>query len=444
MGAFFSLFSSSSERGKSTRTLLTDDQENKGVYVETKGHDEDVSQSTLLDYGQKNNPVTLFNDTTTGDGKQKNSIITSHQGRMRCFLNIMLNEVGAKKFKNGAIVKVTISRTGCTIELVYEGELAGTTNDSEYYNFNKFTLSGELTHQEDRERPKVLLCELTLENTKSKFGLNNGDIGDNTYIFYLVRHGDAEHNEKKRNKQKNMELDTNLTFEGERQAATAGKFLKKELEKINPNDIRYYTSDLHRTMQTMAYIMHRLGVEQSSAMTVLPCNHEIDSTKPPCKNKKISKAILGRLIQRENETLKKSEKSREVEIPIIGDNGDPTKYAVNWKLYNDDNGRDNCFTGGETIFVTTALRNMNKLADRKRRGDMDVSAMAKGQIDVSAIATGGGSKTQKRKKTRRKGTKCRRGKKTHNKRKTKRSSKKRKLKVTKSQKLKKLNEGINH
>ena len=420
MGAFFSLFSSSSERGENTTPLL------KGSDGDSSPNPEEQTGSNTYEY-----------ITHPTGGQKKISIITSHQGRMRCFLNRMLNKVSAKKFKNGAIVKVTISKEGCTIELVYEGELIGNTNDSKYYNHNnkytaEYKLSGEIYTPEKYKEPNLILCQLKLQDTIDKLGLNNGDIGDNTYIFYLVRHGYAEHNAKKLN----LVRDTGLKDEGKDQAKRAGIFLKGELGE-NPPNVRYYTSDLHRTIQTMAYIMQKLGVpEQSSEMTVLPCNHEIDSTKPPCIDK--SKMRFLPFIRRENKTLKKSEQTGEIEIPI-GNNRGTIKYEVNWELYNEDkNGKkrkknEECI--GQ-IFVTTAFRDFLPKTTGVPTG------VHEGETKIADNA--GGGKTQKRKKIRRKRTKRRRSKKTHNKRKTKRSSKKRKLKVTKSQKLKKLNEGINH
>ena len=467
MGAFFSLFSSSSEINETNTPLLDSIEEepvanssaprvSKGNDVaaprESKGNDVAAPRESNGDI-----PPSAGVIHPTG-GPKKISIITSHQGRMRCFLNMMKNNVSAKKFKNGAIVKVTISKGGCTIELVYEGELVGNTNDSKYYNHNnkytkKYEFSGEIYTPENYKEPNLILCNLTRDDTIDKLGLVGRDVDaiqNNTYIFYLVRHGYAEHNARR----VNLVRDTGLKDEGKKQAVTAGKLLKYELGEINPKYIRYYTSDLHRTIQTMAYIMHELGAEQSSEMTVLPCNHEIDSTKSPCIDESMWRSLP--VIRRENKTLKKSELLGEIEIPIIKDTDEKTdektdeetiKYEVNWNLYN----------GGEKgkkrkknkecigqIFVTTAFRDfLSKTTDVQEDPHIDVLE-GDTEWEAKTAYNAGGGKTQKRKKIRRKRTKRRRSKKTHNKRKTKRRSKKRKLKVTKSQKLKKLNEGINH
>ena len=313
------------------------------------------------------------------------SIITSHQGRMGCFLRTLMPDKPIKKFKNGAIVEIKfVPNAGkhvTTITLVYRGSLVDETVKKSYYvESDQGTLIGKLN----------------LQQTLEKFNLTHADwldMGENkTHIFYLVRHGDAKHNKKKREGKLNTEYDTPLTEDGEKQAQAAGVFLRKKIIDVekaralilqaerneateekgeameqrgdNENfvldlkNIRYYTSDLHRTIQTMAYIMNELGTKNEAKMRVLPCNYEMNSKKPPCKKTIPWYAKLASpLWQRENETKLKSEESRKVEILV---HGERVEYSVDWNLYNDNKGRSRCFKSRIPInFISTALKNAN-------------------------------------------------------------------------------------
>ena len=104
------------------------------------------------------------------------------------------------------------------------------------------------------------LVELAADNNKE-------------YHFYLVRHGEAEHNLYNRY---NIirKYDTSLTEDGEKQASGAGDALKNM--KIKPNYI--FVSDLKRTHQTLETMYH-IYKETNPDVIVLPCAHELKYKK---------------------------------------------------------------------------------------------------------------------------------------------------------------------
>ena len=77
-----------------------------------------------------------------------------------------------------------------------------------------------------------------------KLGVNPGN---NEYVFYIIRHGQAMHNAK----DSHVTLDTELTGEGSAQAYEAGKRLVQILADYNEYPTTLCVSDLRRTHQTM-------------------------------------------------------------------------------------------------------------------------------------------------------------------------------------------------
>ena len=110
------------------------------------------------------------------------SIITTHQARLRCLLSKIFNK-SMKRFKNGCVLKMVVTKLTITFELVYSGEVSKIKPGYEYYiSPNDTQVNGTTLFDID---------EFTIPN-------NFYNVGDNErFIFYLIRHGEASHNVKK-------------------------------------------------------------------------------------------------------------------------------------------------------------------------------------------------------------------------------------------------------
>lgn len=232
------------------------------------------------------------------------SIIVTHQGRLRCFLHDFLMEnttgkpvslssdsgvtdkeyssdsdmgsIGGSKdlvhrFQNASIMKMTISQMSVKIELLANGTIDEEKPDYIYYvkPGTKDSKAEQGKYQIQEFHPKTLL------NNNKHFNLT-GD--NNSYEFYLIRHGQAEHNVLKGMGKAFSKKNTSLTPEGRKQAQNSGKELKSLLKN---KDIHFsFVSDLKRTSQTLKEIANEINpsILNKSAI-VLPCNHELKYNK---------------------------------------------------------------------------------------------------------------------------------------------------------------------
>ena len=120
-------------------------------------------------------------------------------------------------------------------------------------------------------------------------GVNYSSIDkDDTFIFYIIRHGEAQHNPKdaqgvigklKRTTQTKYR-DSALTPTGIKQAIQAGVFLTgPTMPEINLNNANLFCSDLKRTRQTLLGVLYGIGVDiDRKPFVVIPCSHELMKT----------------------------------------------------------------------------------------------------------------------------------------------------------------------
>ncbi len=223
--------------------------------------------------------------------QQINSIIVTHNGRLRCLMDLLGYTGSAEnKFKNCAILKIVIDGTKCeySVDLIYSGELA---SSSKKQNGGGKSDKYYVTKQETRGEKEVnFICKT--ENIE-KLKLTKDDVGNNTFTFYIIRHGDGEHNKAKEEGHKvwstlftNKILDAKLTPNGIDQATIAGKSLKTQLdgEKID----YLFTSDLIRTRQTLESVINQEIIlsKPESKVIILPCSHELDYNPEGCDGNK--------------------------------------------------------------------------------------------------------------------------------------------------------------
>ncbi len=231
------------------------------------------------------------------------------------------------RFKNCVILRLEIVKNDDKIDLslniVYEGSVSqnellkevyytNDTNNIGYLNFikmQKVIEGGSKTKTKKHIKINDInlslkpieflelfeLFELSNSNSNSNRFINNEKNGQ--YIFYLVRHGQAEHNIMKgltKTKQSFFgKKDTSLTDQGIKDAIKAGKILQQYTENKNENIDYYFVSDLHRTRETLLNIL--IGMREVSTYYrldkytayVLNCAHEV-----VYKNTKCNKTLL--------------------------------------------------------------------------------------------------------------------------------------------------------
>ena len=212
-------------------------------------------------------------------------------------------------FMNCAILKIHMDGKRVTIELVYQGELDEDKGNRRYFvTQNNNTLSTNIKQVEFKK------ITLPLENTiLSHFA------GKREYTFYLMRHGQGDHNVRTGLLKKATAVfgigNTTLTQTGINQAIKAAKALD-----LNPTTINYlFTSDLKRTRETLAYFYMQLCIELinkniktnktnktnkpieiNKTFYILPCSHELAYEKSNETSTNIDKLNEGVVIASEN------------------------------------------------------------------------------------------------------------------------------------------------
>ena len=266
----------------------------------------------------------------------QNSIIVTHNARLRCLItklfnnsNISSNEEMRNKFKdyrwqNCCVLKLTlvpnIGKFDFNLSLVYSGEIDPLETKPYTYwsdrNYNEVlplkskscvgALCSKKTAVVQEEKSRIFYIFDSLMGTVSLSDLadisgNNQLDTNNPFTFYLVRHGQAQHNITG----SHNVIDTSLTDVGRSGAKKAGIALNSELTRSNSIIRYYFASDLIRTRQTFEGILS--GIESSRLyletrankinLVILPCAHELpfrsDGNCDSTLNPKANVSILG-------------------------------------------------------------------------------------------------------------------------------------------------------
>ena len=209
------------------------------------------------------------------------SIIASHNSRIQCFLDKLNPNTNKTRFQNCAIIRLSLTSEKVDLELVYSGELnekeiVKLSNSKPYYTTpNKLGPTGLIKYENWTRSTQYVIDMLNLTPDEL--------IGKN-YIFYIVRHGQGQHN-----KQINLKVakvsstlglvkDTRVTNVGESQAYKSGLALK-DILNIKDEKINYwFVSDLVRTRQTIVEIIRGLNIPKPKELVVLPCSSEINTS----------------------------------------------------------------------------------------------------------------------------------------------------------------------
>ena len=205
------------------------------------------------------------------------SYIATHNSRLRCFVDKFLdinlqNKKKVLRFKNTAVLKLTLTKSNIKLEMVYSGEIDLNENKKGYTYYVK----------EGEEKPEGAVYEQerfpTFEKENDKYHVDE----DKEYVFYIMRHGQATHNTKSGLSKMAGSLftkDTPLTDKGIEQANNAGKKVKS-LGLPSANYL--FASDLQRTRSTLNNFLKESGIAHPDNITILACSHELEYVKGEC------------------------------------------------------------------------------------------------------------------------------------------------------------------
>ena len=175
-------------------------------------------------------------------------------------------------FKNAAVIRLVITKDTVKASLAVSGIIDAKENKANYTYF---------VRPDEMGKSGAAYTEVPFRDNTTKNNFH--DVGDDTYVFYLVRHGQAEHNVLKGFSKAFSSKDTSLTDAGETQASNSGVKLTSEIIKNDP-EYKYpdflFASDLKRTRQTLLKIMKGMpSLKEKHGTTrdiiILPCAHEL-------------------------------------------------------------------------------------------------------------------------------------------------------------------------
>jgi broad specificity phosphatase PhoE len=275
-----------------------------------------------------------------------NCLLITHNNILQCFIEkqrVILglqNDERKIRFKNCAILCMTLNLTSYnfTIELVYDGLLSedeerNVSEERPYYVtptttieqrdialYEKFKpIQGNIS---DKTRALNLLPN-DLDELKTKY---NTDI----IKFYIVRHGQAEHNEKKCNMAGcSLKLDTTITNEGTIQAKYSAKALKNILGNKTIDIV--CTSDLQRTRQTALQFIFQFQFQiVSPKIVIIPCANELNKSgiNGDCYEASTNSSLLGSKSSRENYPACEPETCPSIKL------GENVDVDIDWSLYS--------------------------------------------------------------------------------------------------------------
>ena len=188
------------------------DYQNKYIKYKTKYLD------IIKQFGGKFTPIIIF--------------LCTHGKTIRYLLNNLgIISSNIYKLKNCAILRIEIDKNNITIELVYEGEVINDLKSN-----NKFyTLKTDTELNNGKVFNKKIFID---DKSYNSLHIKRKDLGDNIYIFYLMRHGDKIHSNTK--SISNDIKDVTITKKGILQAKKAGIFLQKLLKNYNEKITFYF------------------------------------------------------------------------------------------------------------------------------------------------------------------------------------------------------------
>ena len=381
-----------------------------------------------------------LNDLNNTDLNSLNSIdndyiclIVSHNYRIQCFADKLLSgKTNERKirFKNAAILRLTIDLEQGTfvLELVHDGELSDKEESAVsatrpyYTSINSIDNDGLVYFgQIDGNINKFNLLPEDLTKLKQK-------LKSNKLVFYIVRHGQAEHNEPGYNLQAklHLKLDTSVTAPGQIQALNAATNLERILNGQQINEV--FVSDLQRTWETAGPFFSK-NLVSTDTIIIDPCASEIETKgdgRGNCDTKSANKYDVQKL-GRENypACTPNACKTRVLGNKTI--NIDWTLYSAFYqnKMRGFSNLKDipNCKSTNMIAMAVYYLLNKDEFLNDSNLNQLYSRNENENENEIEGTIEIGGGKTKKRKYNQRT--------KKNNKKRTMRNNKKRTIKNNK-------------
>jgi broad specificity phosphatase PhoE len=239
-----------------------------------------------------------------GFGRQQpsyTSLISSHNSRIQCLINKFKPKITKTRirFQNCCILRLEISENYFSLRLVYSGELS----DHEQGKVSKKKRPYYTTP--DKADPEngyfsfghIQANQDTMWMVTERLNISESNLLGNKFVFYIVRHGQGEHNVKNSfgfSETLGLKRDTPVTQIGLDQATKAGEELRNILSEYREKIDYYFASDLERTRQTLLNVyvglykrndeIQGMEISEESQQTqqnpkpdkivILPCAHE--------------------------------------------------------------------------------------------------------------------------------------------------------------------------
>jgi hypothetical protein len=191
---------------------------------------------------------------------------------------IVIGGGGAKpgqvaSFKNAAVLRLVVTRDTISASLIVSGSIDAKEDKPGYTYFVRPNEMGN----------RAVSYTETPFSDKSVDNRFYPEVGDDTYEFYLVRHGQADHNILKGMSKAFSNKDTSITQKGMQQANRTGEILRDLIAETPEYGMPLYLfgSDLERTRQTMIQIIQTFpplsedSMDDGEKFIILPCAHEL-------------------------------------------------------------------------------------------------------------------------------------------------------------------------
>ena len=183
------------------------------------------------------------------------------------------------RFMNAALLKMVVNESRITIVMQYSGEVdvKEKKGDSYVYYINPKDESMFSDRVKQGDFLTIPFQPVVIPNL-----IFQTDKNDTDYVFYLIRHGQGEHNVLKGFSKMNAPIDANLTQEGIAQAVRSGENFMKKIASSSSSPLFDYLfgSDLRRTRDTVAAFLQPFpknigNLHHTDPIYILPCAHEL-------------------------------------------------------------------------------------------------------------------------------------------------------------------------
>jgi broad specificity phosphatase PhoE len=345
--------------------------------------------------------------SSSSSKKYFNCLLATHNNILQCTIDKLIPRKGGPKirFKNCAILCLTIDLDSYQfkLELVYDGLLSEeesekVSEDKPYYikdntNEDKYKTFDPITDFISKDRILNLL-PIDISALKNKLEAD-------AIRFYIVRHGQAEHNEKKffSTSRWGAKIDTSVTQLGQQQATEAASEFENILGPNQHIDI-VFASDLQRTRQTLLPFFELPNVILQKTIIIDPCANELGLNGDGTGNCWEETASSWKKLSRENYP-DCTPKTCPVIKSLTGDN-----ISIDWRLYSifykqykknirgypDSEDHPNCADTNMIAMAVFYLLNLYKPIAQEPEYEIE--------YDESGNIMAGGRKTRNRKRNR--------------------------------------------